>query len=297
MREPIIIYRDDASVSSAPSLLVLGTARASRGAAGAIPAASGDEPRSVPELPGVPARLDTPRAAELLAMARRIPAGELAQAPERIEPRLDEAERILREAQRDAGALLDAAAAPDAGALTVEDYRDLGHGVALVRFAWSRWAEARRSSAMPGGEHDVTAQMVRQHREELLCWLEPQLAADAAASQRLSSIRAAEGGPALAEAGAALARLCEERADALAAAPPAARQAAAALRTLAPMLPSLLPAPPRGPSMEALRRDLDASFTWMLRAERRICAAAERCFAGTERLLLYATPAGTTRAA
>lgn len=297
MREPIIIYRDDVSVSSAPSLLVLDTARASRGAAGTIRAASGDEPRGAPELPGVPARLDTPRAAELLASARRIPAGEIVQAPERIEPRLDEAERLLREAQRDAAILLGGSGAPDAGALTVEDLRTLGLGVALVRLAWSRWAEARRSSAMPGGEHDVTAQMVRQHREELLRWLEPQLAADAAASLRLSSIRGADGGPALAEAGAALARLCEERADAMAGAPPAARQAAAALRTLAPMLPFLLPAPPPGPSAEALRRDLDAAFTWMRLAEQRICAAAERCFAGTERLHVYVTPAGTTRAA
>ncbi|HSN98663.1 MAG TPA: hypothetical protein VLS89_10280, partial [Candidatus Nanopelagicales bacterium] len=133
---------------------------------------------SIQTLPEGPERLDEVKEASLLTIARSIPPDQRSPAPSQLQNRLQEAERVLYTARRDATTLLIPPADEEARPLTPADLRTLAQTIALVRRAQHRLEEAERPRRLLGGEENPAAEMVRQHREDLLGWLGSRLAGD-----------------------------------------------------------------------------------------------------------------------
>ncbi|WP_437648863.1 ATPase [Sorangium sp. So ce362] len=258
--------------------------------------ASSDSDGAPPPSRGAAAyTLSAAREAELLREAESLGENTLL-FPGKLARRVIWSSRILLAAERDAVDLVRTPFPEDEPPITREDLHTFRDKIELLRVTQSRWqaAQRRRERAIAAFEKPATEAAAL--RRTLLRFFALRFKKSPEGQKRLAAIRAGSGDADLVQDVSDLLVLCAEHAEALREAPRGEAAAAARLRELSPLLTRVLADKTFTPEAQRARKVRDAAYTLVVTAERRLRAAAEYWYAGTDKMRDYA-PFPVTRGA
>ncbi|WP_438014492.1 ATPase [Sorangium sp. So ce315] len=196
--------------------------------------------------------------------------------------------RIQLAAERDAADLVRTPFPEDEPPLTREEIHALRDKIELLRAAQSRWQAAQQRQERAAATFAKPAAEAAQHRQTLLRFFDLRFKKSLEGQKRLTAIRAGSGDADLVQDVSDLLLLCSEHAEALHKAPRGEADAAARLRELSPELARMLADKTLSPEAQRSRKLRDAAYTLVVHAERRLRAAAEYWYAGTDKMKDYA---------
>lgn len=233
-----------------------------------------------------PYSLTPARRKELEAEAAALGDGVLA-FPGRLKERVRWSQRIALAAQRDAEDLIRAPfhQEPPLTRAEIAAQRDR---IELMRVAESEYQASRAGQAAASKEFARLAEQVSADRDLVLRALDMRFRNDPRGHKRVSNIRAGAGEADLVQDVSDIVVLAAEEAEFLASCPRGEAAAVERLRAASPELSQLLGAKTLSPSGRTARKRRDAAFTLAVLTERRIRAAAEYWYAGTDRMKEYA---------
>ncbi|KYF79465.1 ATPase [Sorangium cellulosum] len=208
--------------------------------------------------------------------------------PGKLARRVVWASRIQLAAERDAADLVRTPFPEDEPALTREEIHGLRDKIELLRAAQSRWQAAQQRQEQAAATFAKPAAEAALHRQTLLRFFDLRFKKSPEGQKRLMAIRAGSGDADLVQDVSDLLLLCSEHAEALHKAPRGEADAAARLRELSPLLARMLADKTLSPEAQRARKLRDAAYTLVVHAERRLRAAAEYWYAGTDRMKDYA---------
>ncbi|MGK4006798.1 ATPase [Sorangium sp. So ce1036] len=231
--------------------------------------------------------LSPAREAELLREAEALGDNTL-HFPGKLARRVIWSSRIQLAAERDAADLVRTPFAEDEPRLTREEIHALRDKIELLRVMQSRWQAAQQRQERAAAAFEKPATEAAQHRQALLRFFDLRFKKSPEGQKRLAAIRAGSGDADLVQDVSDLLLLCSEHAEAIQTAPRGEAAAEARLRELSPLLARMLA--DKTLSLDAVRsRKLrDAAYTLVVNAERRLRAAAEYWYAGTDKVKDYA---------
>ncbi|WP_129346326.1 ATPase [Sorangium cellulosum] len=231
--------------------------------------------------------LSPAREAELLREAEALGESTL-HFPGKLARRVIWSSRIQLAAERDAADLVRTPFAEDEPRLTREEIHALRDKIELLRVMQSRWQAAQRRQERAAAAFEKPATEAAQHRQALLRFFDLRFKKSPEGQKRLAAIRAGSGDADLVQDVSDLLLLCSEHAEAIQTAPRGEAAAEARLRELSPLLARMLA--DKTLSLDAVRsRKLrDAAYTLVVHAERRLRAAAEYWYTGTDKVKDYA---------
>jgi hypothetical protein len=235
----------------------------------------------------VPYRLTPEREATLLTEAHAL-GDDVYLFPGKLARRVAWASRIQLTAERDAAELVKAPFPDDEPPLTVAEIGSMRDKIELLRVTQSRWTAVQRTQLEALASFEKVASEAGRHKQCLLRFFDLRFKSDVEGQRRLSDIRAGRGDADLVQDVSDLLVLAEDHTEAIASAPRGEAAAVARLRELSPMLSRLLADKALTPEAREARKLRDAAYTLVLRAERRIRAAAEYWYEGTDKLKPYA---------
>ncbi|MBK8257727.1 MAG: ATPase [Polyangiaceae bacterium] len=215
--------------------------------------------------------------------------------PGRSRDRVRWSHRIRIAAERDVDNLVKA---PFYGEppLTKEEVLAQRDRIEFFRLRESEHQTARFSQAAAGKEFSELAAEATVAKEGLLRAFDLRFRADPAGQKRLRQIREGEGDADLVQDVSDLLQLASQHATYLASCPRGEAQMVERLEQLSPKLSHLLGAKTLGEEARTARLARDRAFTLVANTERRIRAAAEYWFGGTERMkeyTAYTPPSGS----
>lgn len=207
--------------------------------------------------------------------------------PGRLDQRVRWSTKIRLAAQRDAADLIRAPfhRAPKITPAEIAGQRDR---IEFLRLTESRFQAIRSRQQTAVTDFDRLAEEAGGHKETLLRTFDLRFQNDPDGQKRLSAIRAGSGDADLVQDVSDLIVLCDEHADYLADCPRGEAQAAARLKKLSPELIELLAKKGMSADAQRARRLRDAAYTLVIRTERRLRAAADYWYRGTDRMKDYA---------
>ncbi|WP_437285102.1 ATPase [Sorangium sp. So ce406] len=208
--------------------------------------------------------------------------------PGKLARRVVWASRIQLAAERDAADLVRTPFPEDEPSLTREEIHGLRDKIELLRAAQSRWQAAQQRQERAAATFAKPAAEAALHRQTLLRFFDLRFKKSPGGQKRLMAIRAGSGDADLVQDVSDLLLLCSEHAEALHKAPRGEADAAARLRELSPLLARMLADKTLSPEAQRTRKLRDAAYTLVVHAERRLRAAAEYWYAGTDRMKDYA---------
>ncbi|WP_437630700.1 ATPase [Sorangium sp. So ce854] len=208
--------------------------------------------------------------------------------PGKLARRVVWASRIQLAAERDAADLVRTPFPEDEPALTREEIHALRDKIELLRAAQSRWQAAQQRQERAAATFAKPAAEAALHRQTLLRFFDLRFKKSPEGQKRLMAIRAGSGDADLVQDVSDLLLLCSEHAEALQKAPRGEADAAARLRELSPELARMLADKTLSPEAQRSRKLRDAAYTLVVHAERRLRAAAEYWYAGTDKMKDYA---------
>ncbi|XYH94197.1 ATPase [Sorangium sp. So ce1128] len=194
------------------------------------------------------------------------------------------ASRIQLAAERDAADLVRTPFPEDEPALTREEIHALRDKIELLRVTQARWQAAQQRQERAVATFKGPAAEAALHRQTLLRFFDLRFKKSPEGQKRLMAIRAGSGDADLVQDVSDLLLLCSEHAEALQKAPRGEADAAARLRELSPQLARMLADKTLSPEAQRSRKLRDAAYTLIVHAERRLRAAAEYWYAGTDRM-------------
>ncbi|KYG02592.1 ATPase [Sorangium cellulosum] len=224
--------------------------------------------------------LSAAREAELLREAESLGDSTLL-FPGKLARRVIWASRIQLAAERDAADLVRTPFPEDEPPLTREEIRGLRDRVELLRVTQSRWQAAQQRQERAAATFAKPAAEAAEHRQTLLRFFDLRFKKSPEGQKRLMAIRAGHGDADLVQDVSDLLLLCSEHAEAIDKAPRGEAAAVARLRELSPLLARI-------PEAQRSRKLRDAAYTLVVHAERRLRAAAEYWYAGTDTMKDYA---------
>ncbi|MGK3991979.1 ATPase [Sorangium sp. So ce1024] len=231
--------------------------------------------------------LSAAREAELIREAESLGDNTMA-FPGKLARRVVWASRIQLAAERDAADLVRTPFPEDEPALTREEIHALRDKIELLRAAQSRWQAAQQRQERAAATFAKPAAEAALHRQTLLRFFDLRFKKSPEGQRRLTAIRAGSGDADLVQDVSDLLLLCSEHAEALQKAPRGEADAAARLRELSPELARMLADKTLSPEAQRSRKLRDAAYTLVVHAERRLRAAAEYWYAGTDKMKDYA---------
>ncbi|AGP35355.1 hypothetical protein [Sorangium cellulosum] len=208
--------------------------------------------------------------------------------PGKLARRVIWSSRIQLVAERDAADLVRTPFPDDEPALTREEIRALRDKIELLRVTQSRWQAVQQRQEQAVALFKGPAAEAALHRQTLLRFFDLRFKNSPEGQKRLMAIRAGSGDADLVQDVSDLLLLCSEHAEALRKAPRGEADAAARLRALSPELARMLADKTFSPEAQRARKLRDAAYTLVMHAERRLRAAAEYWYAGTDRMKDYA---------
>ncbi|WP_434041900.1 MULTISPECIES: ATPase [Sorangium] len=208
--------------------------------------------------------------------------------PGKLARRVVWASRIQLAAERDTADLVRTPFPEDEPSLTREEIHALRDKIELLRAAQSRWQAAQQRQERAAATFAKPATEAALHRQTLLRFFDLRFKKSPEGQKRLMAIRAGSGDADLVQDVSDLLLLCSEHAEALHKAPRGEADAAARLRELSPLLARMLADKTLSPEAQRSRKLRDAAYTLVVHAERRLRAAAEYWYAGTDRMKDYA---------
>jgi hypothetical protein len=231
--------------------------------------------------------LSAEREAELLRAAESI--GDNASLfPGKLARRVIWSSRIQLAAERDAADLVRTPFAEGEPPLTREEIRELREKIELLRIVQSRWQAAQQRQERAAADFQRPAAEAAQIKRSLLRFFDLRFKKSPEGQKRLMAIRAGSGDADLVQDVSDLLLLCSEHAEALQKAPRGEAAAVARLRELSPVLARMLADKTFTPEAQRSRKLRDAAYTLVVHAERRLRAAADYWYAGTDKLKDYA---------
>ncbi|WP_437337378.1 ATPase [Sorangium sp. So ce394] len=266
-----------ASTTTSPRTNTAATKRASRETRGAPRSSTGAAAYT----------LSAAREAELLREAESLGDNTMI-FPGKLARRVIWSSRIQLAAERDAADLVRTPFPEDEPALTREEIRALRDRIELLRVTQSRWQAVQQRQEQAVAMFKGPAAEAALHRQTLLRFFELRFKNSPEGQKRLMAIRAGSGDADLVQDVSDLLLLCSEHAEALRKAPRGEGDAAARLRALSPELARMLADKTFSPEAQRARKLRDAAYTLVMHAERRLRAAAEYWYAGTDRMKDYA---------
>ena len=249
----------------------------------ADPAPADQEPPAPPE----DYRLTAEREAELLAEGRAL-GDDLQMFPGKTARRVIWYSRIQLAAERDAADLVKTPFPDDEPPLTLGEIHGMRDKIELFRITQSRWSAVFRTQHEAIVKFERVGEEAGRYRQTLLRFFDLGLRNDPEGQRRLSAIRQGRGDADLVQDVSDILVLCGAHAGAVATAPRGEAQAMARLIEMSPMLSRLLADKTLTPEAREARKVRDAAYTLVFRVERRIRAAAEYWYSGTDKLKPYA---------
>ncbi|WP_437313976.1 ATPase [Sorangium sp. So ce385] len=231
--------------------------------------------------------LSAAREAELLREAESL-GDDTVVFPGKLARRVVWSSRIQLAAERDAADLVRTPFAEDEPPLTREQIGALRDKIELLRATQSRWQAAQQRQEQAAATFAKPAVEAALHRQTLLRFFDLRFKKSPEGQKRLMAIRAGSGDADLVQDVSDLLLLCSEHAEALHKAPRGEADAAARLRELSPLLARMLADKTLSPEAQRSRKLRDAAYTLVVHAERRLRAAAEYWYAGTDKMKDYA---------
>lgn len=218
--------------------------------------------------------------------------------PGRLHHRVRWATRIRIAAERDADELIQA---PFFGEppLTKEEIAEMRDRIEMVRAAESRFQQARAERKVSSAEFDVLSAEAAGHKDLLLRTFDLRFRNDPQGQKVLVKIREGEGDADLVQDVSDIVTLCQDHEEYLASCPRGEGAAAKRLAEISPRLTHLLGAKTLEVGSRPARKVRDGAYTLMVNTERRIRAAAEYWYGGTEKMKEYApyvAPSGAAKA-
>ncbi|WP_437993702.1 ATPase [Sorangium sp. So ce145] len=208
--------------------------------------------------------------------------------PGKLARRVIWSSRIQLAAERDAADLVRTPFADDEPPLTREEIRGFRDKIELLRATQSRWQAAQQRQERAAADFQTPAAEAAQIKQALLRFFDLRFKKSPEGQKRLMAIRAGSGDADLVQDVSDLLLLCSEHAEALQKAPRGEAAAVARLRELSPVLARMLADKTFTPEAQRSRKLRDAAYTLVVHAERRLRAAAEYWYAGTDKLKDYA---------
>ncbi|WP_437825259.1 ATPase [Sorangium sp. So ce1153] len=208
--------------------------------------------------------------------------------PGKLARRVIWASRIQLAAERDAADLVRTPFPEDEPPLTLEEIHGLRDKIELLRVTQSRWQAAQQRQERAAATFAKPAAEAALHRQTLLRFFDLRFKKSPEGQKRLMAIRAGNGDADLVQDVSDLLLLCSEHAEALDRAPRGEAAAVARLRELSPLLARMLADKTLSPEALRSRKLRDAAYTLVVNAERRLRAAAEYWYAGTDKTKDYA---------
>ncbi|WP_437301926.1 ATPase [Sorangium sp. So ce388] len=208
--------------------------------------------------------------------------------PGKLARRVIWASRIQLAAERDAADLVRTPFPEDEPPLTREEIHGLRDKIELLRVTQSRWQAAQQRQERAAATFAKPAAEAALHRQTLLRFFDLRFKKSPEGQKRLMAIRAGNGDADLVQDVSDLLLLCSEHAEALDKAPRGEAAAVARLRELSPLLARMLADKTLSPEALRSRKLRDAAYTLVVNAERRLRAAAEYWYAGTDKTKDYA---------
>jgi hypothetical protein len=231
--------------------------------------------------------LGAAREAELLQEAESLGENTLI-FPGKLARRVIWASRIQLAAERDAADLVRTPFPEDDPPLTLEEIHGHRDKIELLRVTQSRWQAAHQRQEQAAATFAKPAAEAALHRQTLLRFFDLRFKKSAEGQKRLVAIRAGSGDADLVQDVSDLLLLCSEHAEAVNKAPRGEAAAVARLRELSPLLARMLADKTLSPEALRSRKLRDAAYTLVVNAERRLRAAAEYWYAGTDKMKAYA---------
>ncbi|AUX28249.1 MULTISPECIES: ATPase [Sorangium] len=231
--------------------------------------------------------LSAAREAELLREAESL-GDNTAIFPGKLARRVIWSSRIQLAAEGDAADLVRTPFPEEEPALTREEIRALRDKIELLRVTQSRWQAVQQRQEQAVAMFKGPAAEAALHRQTLLRFFDLRFKKSPEGQKRLMAIRAGSGDADLVQDVSDLLLLCSEHAEALHEAPRGEADAAARLRALSPELARMLADKTFSPEAQRSRKLRDAAYTLVVHAERRLRAAAEYWYAGTDKMKDYA---------
>ncbi|WP_438003846.1 ATPase [Sorangium sp. So ce321] len=232
--------------------------------------------------------LSAAREAELLREAESL-GNDTLYFPGKLARRVIWASRIQLAAERDAADLVRTPFPDDEPALTREEIHGLRDKIELLRIMQSRWQAAQQRQERAAATFAKPAAEAALHRQTLLRFFDLRFRRSPEGQKRLMAIRAGNGDADLVQDVSDLLLLCSEHAEALDKAPRGEAASVARLRELSPLLARMLADKTLSPEALRSRKLRDAAYTLVVNAERRLRAAAEYWYAGTDKMKDYAS--------
>lgn len=234
------------------------------------------------------------RRAQLLAQADGLAEEDVLVFPGRSHERVRAAHRILTAATRDKADLV-RAPFHDEPMLTAEEIEGQRDRIELFREVQSQYTAARAGQAAASAAFATLAAEAAGHKETLLRAFDLRFRNDPKGKKRVSAIRAGSGDADLVQDVSDIVVLCDEHASYLEKCPRGEAKSAKRLKQMSPELSRLLGAKTLTDEARSARRRRNAVYTLFMITERRIRAAAEYWYEGTDKMKEYApyvAPAG-----
>ncbi len=234
-----------------------------------------------------PYALTPQRHGQLIEEAAKLPDDALLLFPGRLDQRVVWASKIRLAAERDAAELVKTPFHGEPG-LTHEEILAQRDQIELLRTAESRFQAARKGQESAIASFEKAAAEATEHKETLLRAFDLRFRNNPEGQKRLSEIRAGQGDADLVQDVSDLVLLASEEKAYLAKCPRGEAAAAERMRALSPQLAQLLAAKGMTEEAQQARRLRDAAYTLVMRTERRLRAAADYWYRGTDKAKDYA---------
>lgn len=212
----------------------------------------------------------------------------------RLHQRIQWSTRIRIAAERDAAELVLAPFFTEP-AVTKDEILRMRDQIELLRAAESRFQQSRAERKDSSVEFRELAAEAAEHKEKLLRAFDLRFRDDPVGQKVIADIRVGEGDADLVQDVSDIVILCQDHGEYLASCPRGEAAAAKRLSEMSPRLAHLLGAKTLAVAGRPARRMRDGAYTLVMNTERRIRAAAQYWYDGTEKMkeyLAYSPPAG-----
>lgn len=196
--------------------------------------------------------------------------------------------KIHLAAERDANDLIKTPFPEDEPKLTLDEIHAHRNRIEYLRVVQSRWRALLVGQKQAAVNFEAAAAEAGQHKETLLRFFSLRYKNNPDGLKWLADVRAGSGDADLVQDVSDILERCKKEQAAIDAAPRGEGKAAARLAALSPTLSRLLSAKSLTAEAQDGRKLRDAVYTLMINTERRLRAAAEYWYTGTERLKDYA---------
>lgn len=232
-------------------------------------------------------RLLPEREAELTAEAQAL-GDKILAFPGKLARRVSWASRIQLAAERDAADLIRTPFDDGEPPMDQGEIDGMVDKIELLRLTQSRWRSIQMTQQQAVASFESAATEVGEHKQEMLRFFDLRFRNNPEGQKRLSAIRAGSGDADLVQDVSDILVLCEQNEGAIAQGARDEAGRVARLAELSPMLSRLLADKVLSPEAQQARKLRDAAYTLVLNTERRLRAAADYWYGGTDKLKDYA---------